>query len=80
MLAAVSYQNVLERGFALVRDVDGALIRRASETAGVPSGEIHFADGVRGFRFDGTAPQKSPKKSEKSKPPAAKPRQPRLFD
>ena len=80
VLAAVSYQNVLERGFTLVRDADGALIRRASETAGVPSGEIQFADGVRGFRFDGTAPQKSPKKSEKSKPPAAKPRQPRLFD
>jgi exodeoxyribonuclease VII large subunit len=80
VLSAVSYQNVLERGFALVRGADGALLRRAADTAGVASGEIQFADGARGFQFYGAAPQKGPKKPEKSTPSATKPRQPRLFD
>jgi exodeoxyribonuclease VII large subunit len=81
VLAAVSYQNVLDRGFALVRGEDGRLIRRAAEAASGTAGEIQFADGVRGVLFDGAggpkSPQKTAKKPEKS---AAKPRQPRLFD
>jgi exodeoxyribonuclease VII large subunit len=84
VLSAVSYQNVLERGFALVRSADGALLRRAGETAGVAGGEIQFADGVRGFEFASRGPQKTAKKAEKSTPSktgtAFRPRQPRLFD
>ncbi len=93
VLAAVSYQNVLDRGFALVRDDAGGLIRRAADAAKAAGGEIQFADGVRGFRFDGApaagakggAGQKqqgqsrAPREVEATtKPPA--PRQPRLFD
>ncbi len=85
VLSAVSYQNVLERGFALVRGRDGALLRRASETAAVATGEIQFADGVRAISFgDGAGPQKTVKSAEKSKASKSespvKPRQPRLFD
>jgi exodeoxyribonuclease VII large subunit len=45
LMAAVSYRGVLERGFALVRNEDGAALRRA---AAVRNGEplrIEFADG-----------------------------------
>jgi len=85
VLSAVSYQNVLERGFALVRSGDGTLLRRAAETAAVTSGEIQFADGVRAVSFTGAAgPQKTAKSAEKSKTSkpetSVKPRQPRLFD
>ncbi len=47
LLGTLSYQSVLERGFALVRDGEGRTIRRAS---GVTAGallEIEFADGKR---------------------------------
>jgi len=84
VLSAVSYQNVLERGFALVRAGDGTLLRRAADTAGVSEGEIQFADGVRAVRFDNASPSKGPKTPAKSAPkkkaPAKKPSQPRLFD
>ena len=45
LLAAVSYRGVLERGFALVRDLAGRPLRQA---AAVPTGEridIEFSDG-----------------------------------
>ncbi|MEZ5894543.1 MAG: exodeoxyribonuclease VII large subunit [Parvularculaceae bacterium] len=77
VLSAVSYQSVLERGFALVRGADGTLIRRAAETAGVASGEIQFADGARRIAFENGTPQKSPEKPAQKKAPA---RQGKLFD
>ncbi len=81
VLAAVSYQNVLERGFALVRDEGGNLLRRAGETAGTAGGEIQFADGARGFRFEGAPRKPGPKKEQaKSKAKKTAPRQQRLFD
>ncbi len=81
VLAAVSYQNILERGFALVRDHDGALLRRASQAAGAEGGEIQFVDGARVFHFetDG-APRKPASATAKKSKSAAKPRQQRLFD
>lgn len=45
LLLSLSYQSVLQRGYALVRDASGAMVRQA---AGVSSGadlEIEFADG-----------------------------------
>ncbi|WP_425409721.1 exodeoxyribonuclease VII large subunit [Hyphococcus sp.] len=84
VLAAVSYQNVLERGFALVRDEAGGLLRRAGDTKTAAGGEIQFADGARGFAFTHaavrpgkSAPAKAPEKSKAKKTP---PRQQRLFD
>ena len=84
VLAAVSYQNVLERGFALVRGADGSLIRRAGGAQAGAAGEIQFADGVTAVRFGGEAPSKGPKSPAKSAPQkdpsGPRPRQPRLFD
>jgi len=82
VLGAVSYQNILKRGFALVRSTQGVLLRSATQAATVAGGEIQFVDGARGFHFDGAAaPQKAVKKPVKAaiKKPG-KPRQPRLFD
>ncbi len=85
VLSVLSYQNVLERGFALVRDGSGTLLRRAGDTDGVDGGEIQFADGPRRFQFDpdGDTPAKSRKPAmgaKKSPAKTAKPRQQRLFD
>lgn len=85
LLESYSFQNVLERGFALVRDASGALVRRASDAAGVPGGEIQFADGARAFHFDGHFDEAGPKETSgggKPKAPAkkTKPRQQGLFD
>ncbi len=84
VLAAVSYQNVLERGFALVRGPDGALLRRAGDAPAGAAGEIQFADGARAVHFDHGAPSKGPKtpvkSASKTGTSAPKPSQPRLFD
>ena len=89
VLAAVSYQSVLERGFALVRGADGQLLRRTVDAASVPGGQIQFVDGTRDFVFDGsTVPSKSQKKPVKSAPKTekveqqseVKPKQQGLFD
>ncbi|MGE0409822.1 MAG: exodeoxyribonuclease VII large subunit [Amphiplicatus sp.] len=64
LLAALSYQNVLERGFVLVRAAGGGLLHRASEAA--PGAEIAlvFADGERRARIEGGArPPAKPKRA-----------------
>ncbi len=45
MLAALSYQGVLKRGFALVRDADGRALRQAASVSPGLAIEIEFADG-----------------------------------
>ncbi len=82
VLGAVSYQNVLKRGFALVRSSEGKLLRSVKEAVGSVGGEIQFADGARGFQFNNDAsPRKKPKKPVAAAPEnPGKPRQPRLFD
>lgn len=77
LLKSVSYQNVLERGFALVRGEDGGLIRRASAVRPGARASVQFADGARPAVFGGEGKAGARKKSVKSKP---KTRQPRLFD
>jgi exodeoxyribonuclease VII large subunit len=44
LLETLSYQNVLARGFALVRSADGAMIRRAAEVEAGAALDIEFAD------------------------------------
>jgi len=81
VLETVSYARVLERGFALVRDEAGALIRRAGAAPAGAHGEIQFADGARGVTFDGAGEGKPPKSAAKSAVKSkAKPRQQGLFD
>ncbi len=45
MLSALSYQGVLARGFAIVRDGNGAMVRRAQDVAAGAALGIEFHDG-----------------------------------
>lgn len=45
LLASLSYQSVLQRGFALVRDADGLPLRRAAAISSGAALELEFADG-----------------------------------
>ena len=68
LLRAFSYQAVLERGFALVRDGNGQPVRRAAATEAGMGVSIEFADGsadavigVKGTRKPAKAGRLSPK-------------------
>lgn len=59
LLNTLSYQNVLERGFALVRDAERARpIKRVAETGAGEAVVIEFADGSVGATVGGDAPAK----------------------
>ena len=45
MLASLSYQSVLRRGFALVRDAEGRAVRQATGLGAGVRLEIELADG-----------------------------------
>ena len=45
LLASVSYQGVLQRGFALVRDSDGRMVREAASLHAGDALELEFRDG-----------------------------------
>ncbi|HSD91825.1 MAG TPA: exodeoxyribonuclease VII large subunit [Methyloceanibacter sp.] len=45
LLSTLGYHNVLARGFALVRDEDGTMLRRATEVKPGAALDIEFADG-----------------------------------
>ncbi|MGO4833775.1 exodeoxyribonuclease VII large subunit, partial [Rhizobiaceae sp. 2RAB30] len=69
MLSTVSYQSILERGFAVVRDAEGQTIKRAASLdAGTPL-SIQFADGVAGAVATGSAetPKQRPKPAPKDR-------------
>ncbi len=55
LLHSLSYERVLERGFAVVRDRTGAAIPRAADAAPGGAIEIQFADARIGARLDGKA-------------------------
>jgi exodeoxyribonuclease VII large subunit len=60
LLAALSYQGVLARGYALVRDTEGQPVRSASAVAQNQALDIEFSDGrVKAVATEahGTAPQ-----------------------
>jgi exodeoxyribonuclease VII large subunit len=65
LLKAFSYQGVLARGFALVRDGDGHPLRSAAAVSDGARLEIEFADGRVGATADGAG---APKPAPKSKP------------
>ena len=56
VLGTVSYRGVLERGFALVRDLDGKIRRRAAEIKPGEALQLVFADGEKPVRADGSGP------------------------
>lgn len=45
MLETLSYQATLKRGFALVRTIEGHLVRSAAVASGADLLKISFADG-----------------------------------
>jgi exodeoxyribonuclease VII large subunit len=55
LLQTLGYQNVLARGFALVRSADGAMLRRAAEVKPSAALDIEFADGHLGAHADARA-------------------------
>lgn len=60
LLRTLSYQNVLERGFALVRDGDrDCPIKRVAETGAGDAVVIEFADGFVGATVGGDPPAKN---------------------
>jgi len=52
LLSTLGYQNVLARGFTLVRAADGTMLRRASEVKPGAALDIEFADGHVGAHAD----------------------------
>lgn len=48
LMATLSHQSILERGFALVSDADGTLIKRVAEVVAGAELTLRFADGVTG--------------------------------
>jgi exodeoxyribonuclease VII large subunit len=79
LLETLSYENILARGFALIRADSGALIRTAGETASGERVTIRFVDGERGAVIDGAAGGgKAP--GGAGRKPAARAVQKSLFD
>ena len=75
-LNSVSHERVLARGFALVTDTDGGLVRSASALSDGQAVGLRFADGQRAARIGegGDAPSPEPAKPEKKTPAQRKPR------
>jgi len=71
LLKAFSYQSVLARGFALVRDGAGQPLRSAAAVDAGARLEIEFSDGRVGATADGAGAPAAPKPKSK---PAPKPR------
>ena len=68
LLEAFSYQGVLARGYALVTDVDGAVVRSSKTPKAGDSVTLTFADGKRSAVIDGATTKKRTAKKPKSPP------------
>ena len=55
MLVSLSYQSVLSRGYAVVRDANGATVRAAAQVSGGQKLELEFHDGRINAEAEGTA-------------------------
>ncbi|RUY13987.1 exodeoxyribonuclease VII large subunit [Mesorhizobium sp. M7A.F.Ca.US.005.03.2.1] len=71
LMASLSHKAVLARGFALVRDADGAVVKRAADVVSGMALSLEFADGTAdAVAISGTAKPKAVAK------PAAKAKEP----
>ena len=68
LLEAFSYQGVLARGYALVSDKNGKVVRSVSNLSPGDFAELTFHDGKHGAVIDGEAKVTPPKKKTKAKP------------
>ena len=73
LLATLSHKAVLARGFALVKDADGAVIKRAQDVASGAALLLEFADGTAdAVATSGMERSKpAPKPAAKAKPPGS---------
>jgi exodeoxyribonuclease VII large subunit len=77
LLAALSYQGVLARGYALVRDTEGKAIRRAAAVSAAQRLEIEFTDGRVSAEALSSAGQSPPPEATARPAAAASPPKPR---
>jgi exodeoxyribonuclease VII large subunit len=74
MLKSLSYQSVLQRGYALVRDGSGKTVRLAASLAPAMALSIEFADGtVDAETKGGPLTAASPSVAPASSPPVSRP-------
>ena len=75
LLRSLSHKSVLERGFALVRDRSGRMVRSAREAIAAQAIEIEFADGRAFAHIDtdgGEFPRASARRTRISQPAKAR--------
>jgi len=75
LLDSLSHKSVIKRGFALVTNADGKLVRAAAQLSANDALVLEFADGKVGARVDGddALPKKTKEPANNSKPPKSKP-------
>ncbi len=71
LLETLSHQGTLARGFALVRDAEGQVLRSAGAVAAGDALGIEFADGRVAARAEGGVPQKPSAAAKKAAKPKA---------
>ncbi|WP_441280985.1 exodeoxyribonuclease VII large subunit [Tardiphaga sp. 862_B3_N1_1] len=72
LLSALSYRSVLARGFALVRDEQGAALHAAANIGAGARLSIEFADGRVGVTADGDRTAPAPREAKPVSPAAPK--------
>jgi exodeoxyribonuclease VII large subunit len=72
LLGALSYRSVLARGFALVRDEQGAALHAAATVGAGARLSIEFADGRVGVTADGDRPAAAAREAKPASPAAPK--------
>lgn len=68
-LAALGHESVLRRGYALVRDTDGVLVRAAASVSPGDRVEIEWSDGRKAARLEGGDAAPKPRAKRKTKSP-----------
>jgi len=66
LLESFSYERVLDRGFALVRDLDGRPLTSAAEATAGRDVAIRFRDGEAAARITGAVPAAKPRRRKPS--------------
>ncbi len=79
LLATLSYQSVLRRGYALVRDDEGRAVRSAARPGPGDGLSVEFHDGRIGVHVDGDEPKKTDPRTPRRKPSGGDDRQSSLF-
>ena len=72
LLASLSYQGVLQRGYALVRDSEGRTLRSAAQIAAGQRLDIELADGHVDAQALGSRVSRSAEPQPQASPPPRK--------